>query len=193
VPDRPEVETDLVQAGILQFAAEIGCQHGAVGVKPEMDFVTAPFPHGSQKGEGKIWRQERFAAADADTAEAEGGHVIGILVRIGKSQAIGNRRPVIVLCRGTVKTLPVTAAVDKKAGPAAIAAVPATGRETVAIHLGPGITESGMLRQPLQQFPALSFRSYQPFTACKGQKVVAGVVLETIGFDQPLLIAFNDR
>jgi hypothetical protein len=158
-----------------------------------MDFVTAPFPHGSQKGEGKLWRQERFTAADADTTEPEGGYVIGILVRIGKSQAIGNRRPAIILCRGAVETLPVTATVDKQAGPATSAAVPATGRETVAIYLGPGITESSVLLQPLQQFPALGLRSYQPVTAGKVKQVVIVTVLKTVGFYQPQLIAFKER
>ncbi len=86
--------------------------------------------------------------------------------------------------------MPVAAAIDEQAGPAAIAAAAATGREAVAIHLGPGVAETGALFQPLQQLFSLCFGSRQLFRVCKDQLVVQETVLATVGVDQLQLNAF---
>jgi len=114
-------------------------------------------------------RQQRFATADDDTAEPQGGHISGIVLRCGESQPIGNRWPIIVLCRGAVATAPVAAAINEQAGPTAFATAAAAGREVVAIHLGTGIAETGALIQTQQQFFTLCIGCSQLFRACKGQ------------------------
>jgi len=186
VAHRTQIEADLVQACIPQTAAELTGQHGAVGIEPEVQIVAAALANCAQVGQGQIGRQERFATADADAAESQGGHIGGIIRGSGKRQTIGNRRSVIILCRGTVKAASVAASVDEQAGPAAVTAAPAAGRQAVAINLGSGVAETGAAIQPPQQFVPLCAGCSQLIRACKVQQLVTVPVLAAVGFDQLL-------
>src|SRR4051794_31880753 len=97
--------------------------------------------HGTQVSQGQIRGQQRLTTADTDATESQGCHIGGIVFRIGERQAVGHRWPVIVLFRRAIETTPVTAAIDKQAGPVAGTAGATTGREAAAINLGSGIAE----------------------------------------------------
>jgi len=88
--------------------------------------------------------------------------------------------------------VPVAAAIDEQAGPAAISATPATGREASAIHLGSGVVDTSVVIQPLQQNIPLCIGSSQLSRACKGQQVIPETVFAAVGFNLPQLNAFSD-